>query len=194
MKNSTKKEALLKLKIECSKCEKCPLAKLGRIKPVSGEGNIDTKIMFIGEAPGKNEDLLEHVFIGRSGNLLTKILEEAGIKREDIYISNVVKCRPPENRTPNLDEIETCKENFLLKEISIINPTIICTLGSSSTKALLGNKISITEARGKIHSYNNHLVIPTYHPAYLLRNQSKKIIVLEDILKILKTLSPKSPY
>ncbi|MCF7899538.1 uracil-DNA glycosylase, partial [Candidatus Babeliales bacterium] len=139
--------------------------------------------------PGKDENLQGKPFVGRAGQLLTKIINSMNLKREDIYLSNVVKCRPPNNRTPLPSESETCKNLLLLKEINIIQPKIICTLGSCATKALLGNDIQISKARGNFFIFQEkYLVMPTFHPAYLLRNPNSKKEVWQDMKSIIEKL------
>lgn len=162
---------------------------MGRTKIVFGEGDSNTKLMFVGEGPGKDENLQGKPFVGRAGQLLTKIINSMNLKREDIYLSNVVKCRPPNNRTPLPSESETCKNLLLLKEINIIQPKIICTLGSCATKALLGNDIQISKARGNFFIFQEkYLVMPTFHPAYLLRNPNSKKEVWQDMKSIIEKL------
>ncbi len=173
---------------EYKDCPECPLAKLGQTNMVFGTGNPDAKLMFIGEAPGKEEDLAGEPFVGRAGKLLTKIIQEMGLSRQEVYITNVVKSRPPNNRTPTVEEREIGKKLILVKEIEIIKPTIICTLGASATKALLGDTIQISHVRGTFASYHDITVMPTYHPAYLLRKPAAKHIVLEDMKKIMDLL------
>ncbi len=180
---------LEKLKKQCTNCIACPLATQGRKQPVFGEGNINTKLMFIGEGPGRDEDAQGRVFIGRAGKLLTKIIESMGLDRKDVYISNVVKCRPPNNRTPLPEEGEVCKNLFLFKEIDTIAPKIICTLGSCATQSLLGKDVRISKVRGTFHNYKQYSLLPTYHPAYLLRNPAEKRKVWEDMKKITTSLS-----
>lgn len=169
-------------------CQACPLATQGRKQVVFGDGSPRTTLMFIGEAPGRDEDTHGRPFIGRAGQLLTKIIEAMNLSRPEVYISNVVKCRPPNNRTPTTLERETCKNLILFKEIEIIQPKIICTLGSPSTKALLGDEVSISKVRGQFFTVNGYLIMPTYHPAYLLRNPAEKKTVWEDMKKIMKKL------
>jgi|SaaInlStandDraft_6_1057023.scaffolds.fasta_scaffold00004_33 uracil-DNA glycosylase len=165
----------------------------GSTQMVFGEGPADTKIMIIGEAPGKEEDLQGRPFVGRSGRLLTKSLESIGLARTDIYITNIVKTRPPNNRTPLPAEIETGRK-LLLKQIEIIQPTIICTLGACALVGLDASSISkpirITKIRGKIFEYQNRKLLPTLHPAYILRNPSAIKLFLSDLLAI-KELSEK---
>ena len=181
-----KKTELEKLYCKYKNCQECPLGKLGRTQVVFGQGNPDTKLMFIGEAPGRDEDLKGAPFIGRAGQLLTKIIEAMKLERKDVYISNIAKCRPPENRTPLTEESEICKKLILFKEIDIIKPQIICTLGACATQALLGNNIKISKARGQFFKFNNYQIIPTFHPAYLLRNPEAKKYVWDDMKKVLK--------
>ncbi len=183
-----KQEELNLIKKNYEKCQKCPLAKLGRTQVVFGKGNSNAKLMFIGEGPGRDEDLQGSPFIGRAGQLLTKMIEAMGLKREDVYISNVVKCRPPNNRTPLPDESIICKKEILAKEIALIGPQIICCLGSSATKALLGDEIKITQIRGQFFELNGIKIMPTFHPAYLLRNPNAKRPVWQDLQKIIANL------
>jgi len=169
-------------------CKKCPLSNLGKTQIVFGKGNPETKLMFVGEGPGRDEDLQGIPFVGRSGKLLTKIIEAMGLKREEVFISNVVKCRPPNNRAPLPNESEICKSSLLLKEIEIIKPKIICTLGASAAQAILGPQTRISQARGNFFKFNNSLVMPTFHPAYLLRNPHAKKDVWKDMKKIMANL------
>jgi uracil-DNA glycosylase family 4 len=165
-------------------CHLCNLSK-SRNNVVFGEGNPTTKIMFIGEAPGREEDIQGKPFVGRSGEILTKMIENVlNIKREEVYITNIVKCRPPQNRDPKIEEIESCKP-YLLKQIEIINPKIIVTLGRIAFKYLLNNETPITKARGNLYDFMGIKVIPTFHPSFLLRNPSKKKEALID-LKFIK--------
>lgn len=180
-----KQDLLNKIKIDYKNCEKCPLAKQGRNQVVFGKGNINAKIMFIGEGPGRDEDAQGAPFVGRAGKLLTKMIETMGCTREDVYISNVVKCRPPNNRTPLPDETNICKKLILFKEIEILKPEVICCLGASATKALLGEETKISNARGVFFNLNKTKIMPTFHPAYLLRNPSAKKQVWEDLKKII---------
>ena len=170
------------------KCQMCPLGSLGRKNIVFGEGNPNTKLMFIGEGPGQKEDELCRPFVGRSGQLLTKILEAVGLSRKDVFITNVVKCRPPKNRKPLPNESETCTNLLLFKQIEIILPTTICTLGSAATQVFLGKEVKITKIRGKQFKQENNILIPTYHPAYILRNQRELENFANDI-KLAKKIS-----
>ena len=187
----TKQERLNELRTTYATCTHCPL-KTGRTNVVFGAGNPDAKIMFIGEGPGRDEDTQGLPFVGRAGKLLNKILEAMELSRDNIYISNIVKCRPPKNRAPLPNESETCKTKILLKEIEIIQPAIICTLGTIATQELLERPISISKIRGipqqLVTPTRKVLVIPTFHPAYLLRNPAKKKDVWADMQQILSFL------
>ena len=183
-----KEKCLKQLFFQYQNCQKCPLATQGRANVVFGHGNPNTKLMFVGEGPGRDEDLQALPFVGRAGQLLTKIINAMNLKREDVYITNVVKCRPPENRAPLPEESNTCKKLILFKEIEIINPKIICALGASATQAILGDDFTISKSRGLFFQFENKLVIPTFHPAYLLRNPPAKRLVWEDMQKILEKL------
>ncbi|MCK4265020.1 uracil-DNA glycosylase [Candidatus Babeliales bacterium] len=169
-------------------CTKCPLGQLGRTQVVFGEGNPNSNLMFIGEGPGRNEDKQGHPFVGRAGQVFDKIIEAMNIKRDEIWISNVVKCRPPNNRVPLPQESSKCTELMLFREIEIIKPKIICTLGATATQALLGPNAKLSQVRGQIQKYKKTLVVPTYHPAYLLRNPAQKKKVWQDMQQILKIL------
>ena len=156
---------------ECKNCEKCPLY-LSRTKVVPGEGNDKSKVMFIGEAPGEEEDLEGIPFVGKAGRLLTKILKSVDIKRKDIFITNMTKCRPPGNRNPSKSEIETCLP-YLETQIALINPKIIVTLGNVPTQHLLETTQGITKLRGKWLDWMGEIkIFPMFHPSYLLRNES----------------------
>ncbi len=169
------------------KCMKCPLGNLGRTNVVFGEGNPDAALMFIGEAPGQEEDRLARPFVGRSGKLLNKVFELAKIERTDTFITNVVKCRPPSNRKPLELESTTCTNLLLFKQIKIINPKVICTLGASALQGLLGDyQIKISQVRGKpivATKLPGYIIVPTYHPAYILRNPKELTTLYEDICK-----------
>ena len=155
---------------------------------VPGEGNVDAQLMFIGEAPGKTEDIHQRPFIGRAGKLLTKTIEDLNLPRDQVFISNIVKFRPPNNRTPLSKEVKAFKE-LILKEIEIVNPQIICLLGATSTKAILGADKKISEVRGKIFKIDNQKMIPIYHPAYLLRNPKAMPGFIKDIKDAINRLN-----
>lgn len=180
-------ERLLKeLREEIGDCQRCKLSK-NRTRIVFGTGNPVAELMFVGEGPGREEDLQGEPFVGEAGQLLTKIIEAMGLKRQDVYIANVVKCRPPNNRNPEPDEIESC-EPFLIRQLGIIRPALICALGTFAAQTLLKTKEKISSLRGNFYYYHDIKVMPTYHPAYLLRNPNDKKIVWEDMKKIMKEL------
>lgn len=182
MTTKEQKQQLLAILYEpYKKCLQCPLATQGRTQVVFGSGNPDAKLMIIGEAPGKNEDEQGMPFVGRSGQLLNKTLAALGVDREDIFITNIVKCRPPKNRNPLPNEISICKNILLVNQIGIIKPDAICTLGTIATQALLNNGKTITETRGKIDYFNLTPIVSTYHPAYIIRNSSKLGLFCADI-------------
>jgi len=164
-------------------CKRCKLHAT-RKNIVFGEGNPDAGLVFVGEAPGADEDVQGHPFVGKAGQLLTKIIEAIDLKRSDVYIANILKCRPPSNRNPEGDEITACIP-FLKKQLEIIDPKIICTLGNVATRALLDTNAGITRLRGRFHEFSGIKVMPTYHPSYLLRDPSKKRETWED-MKIIK--------
>jgi uracil-DNA glycosylase len=179
-------DALAALRAHIGVCTRCKLHALGRTQVVFGVGNPDADLMFVGEAPGADEDAQGVPFIGRAGQLLTKIIEAIDLKREDVYIANVIKCRPPQNRNPEPDEVETC-EPFLFQQIDLIKPKVIVALGTFAARALLRSTDPISRLRGRVHEYRSAKLIPTFHPAYLLRNPSAKREVWED-MKLVKTL------
>src|SRR6187399_730505 len=164
-------------------CPRCKLARLGRKQVVFGVGNPDADLMFVGEAPGADEDIQGIPFVGRAGQLLTKIIEAIGLTREDVYIANVIKCRPPQNRNPEPDEVETC-EPFLFQQIDIIKPKVIVALGKFAARALLRTLDPISRLRGRVYDYRGAKLIPTFHPAYLLRNPASKREVWDDMKRV----------
>jgi DNA polymerase len=174
------------LEMKTLSCRTCPLCK-GRTNVVFGAGNADAKLLFVGEGPGYDEDMQGLPFVGRAGQLLTKIIEAMGLKRKDVYITNVVKCRPPQNRTPFPTEILACAE-YLAGQIDIIKPKIICALGKVPAQALLKTELPITKLRGNFYLYKDIKVMPTFHPAYLLRNPGDKKLVWQDMKKIMAQL------
>lgn len=176
---------LAELRLAISNCKECPLGHQ-RTKFVFGEGNPNADIMIIGEAPGREEDLQGMPFVGRAGQLLTKILESIGFNREDVFIGNICKCRPPENRQPETGEVENC-EPYLKKQIELINPAFILSLGLTSINTLLKTKNKMADIRGQILDYHGKKLLVTYHPAALLRNPNWKRFVWED-MKNLKSL------
>jgi uracil-DNA glycosylase family 4 len=163
--------------------DSCPFGFTDIKNTVLGEGNPDAKLMFVGEAPGRDEDAQARPFVGRSGQLLNRILESNGIHRTDVFITNVVKWRPPNNRQPTIAEMDAGKKMMLLYEIKIIRPKVICTLGSSALHALIDPEAKISQVRGKQIHLDHMILIPTYHPAYILRNNAELEKFMSDIQK-----------
>ena len=180
----TQVDALEALRIHIGPdCSRCKLHTLGRKQVVFGVGNPNADLMFVGEAPGADEDIQGEPFVGRAGQLLTKIIEAIDLRREDVYIANVIKCRPPGNRNPEPDEVEQC-EPFLFRQVDIIRPKVIVALGKFAAQCLLKTDAPITRIRGREFTYRDSVLIPTFHPAYLLRNPSAKRDVWEDMKKV----------
>ena len=180
--SSKKINSLSELFEKYKACQKCALGKT-RKNLVFGRGLSNPPIMFIGEAPGADEDTQGEPFVGRAGRLLTKMINAIGIERDDVYITNIVKCRPPDNRNPNPAEISCCLP-IIKQQIEILNPKLIVTLGNIPTKTLIPDVLGITKARGKIKQYEKWTVLPTFHPSYLLRNRSAMPQAWEDFKKI----------
>jgi len=180
-------EALAAVRTEIGDCVRCKLHAQGRQQIVFGVGSPNADLMFVGEAPGADEDVQGIPFVGRAGQLLTKIIEAIDLKRDDVYIANVIKCRPPGNRNPEQDEVETC-EPFLFQQIDVIKPKVIVALGTFAARALLRTLDPISRLRGRIFEYRGAKLIPTFHPAYLLRNPSSKREVWEDMKLVRKLL------
>ncbi len=178
--------ALRLIRSEIGDCTRCTLCR-GRTQIVFGVGNPNARLMFVGEGPGADEDLKGEPFVGRAGQLLTKIIESMGLARADVYIANVVKCRPPENRTPLPDEIGTCSP-FLFQQIQAIRPRVLVCLGTPAVQTVLGTRDSITRLRGTFHVRDGIQVMPTFHPAYLLRNPAAKREVWDDMKKVMAEL------
>ncbi len=174
------------VRTELGDCRRCPLGDR-RQHLVFGEGNPSAELVFVGEAPGADEDAQGRPFVGRAGQLLTKIIAAMGLKREEVYICNILKCRPPGNRNPLPDEIAAC-EPFLIRQLGVIRPRVICAMGSIAAHALLKSEAPISVLRGRFHSYQGIPLMPTYHPAYLLRNPGAKKQVWEDVQGIMKRL------
>jgi len=166
---------------DCHRCKLHPY----RTQIVFGTGNPQAKLVFIGEAPGRDEDLQGEPFVGQAGQLLTKIIQAIQLHREEVYIANIIKCRPPENRNPEPDEIAAC-EPFLIQQLQVIRPKLICALGTFAAQTLLKTEEKISSLRGKFHEYQGIPLMPTYHPAFLLRNPNRKREVWEDMKKIKK--------
>jgi DNA polymerase len=173
---------LVTIREDIGDCTRCKLHKQGRTQVVFGVGNPNADLMFVGEAPGGDEDIQGIPFVGRAGQLLTKIIEAIGLRRDDVYIANVIKCRPPGNRNPEPDEVETC-EPFLLRQIDAIRPKVIVALGTFASKALLKTNDPISRLRGRIYDYRGAKLIPTFHPAFLLRSPERKRDTWEDMKK-----------
>ena len=184
--NASKEARLAELETQYRHCMECPLS-VTRTNVVFGSGNSSARLMFIGEAPGFDEDREGKPFVGAAGQLLTKIIQAMKLERKDVYIANILKCRPPQNRNPLPDEIETCSP-ILLKQIEIIEPEIICTLGKFAAQTLLKVETPISRLRGRFHDWNGIKLMPTFHPAYLLRNPDDKKLVWEDMKKIISEL------
>jgi uracil-DNA glycosylase len=173
-------ETLEIVRDDLGECTRCKLHRLGRSRIVYGVGNPRAELMFIGEAPGRDEDIQGIPFVGRAGQLLTKIIEAIDLGREDVYIANVIKCRPPENRNPEPDEVASC-EPFLFRQVQVIRPRVIVALGTFAAQALLRTNDPISRLRGKVFHYGDARLIPTFHPAYLLRSPERKREVWEDM-------------
>jgi uracil-DNA glycosylase family 4 len=182
------KDALIAIRADLGDCTRCKLHTLGRKQIVYGVGNPSADLMFVGEAPGADEDIQGEPFVGRAGQLLTKIIEAIGLTRADVYIANVIKCRPPGNRNPEPDEVEQC-EPFLFRQIDTIKPKVIVALGKFAAQCLLRTTDPITRLRGREFKYRDAILISTYHPAYLLRTPSAKRDVWDDMKKVRSILA-----
>ncbi len=189
----SKAELLEKLRRKIGNCHRCRLGNT-RTKLVFGEGNPDAKIVFVGEGPGRDEDIQGRPFVGAAGGLLENMIKAMGLSRKDVYIGNIIKCRPPGNRNPADDEIKACFP-FLEEQLSIISPKVICALGKFAAQTLLNTKVPISRLRGKVNTYMPSIasgeklsipVVSTYHPAYLLRNPGQKKVVWEDLKLVME--------
>jgi len=180
-------ETLEAIRTDLGDCRRCRLSG-SRKMIVFGSGDPHAKIVFVGEGPGYEEDQRGEPFVGAAGKLLTKIIEAMNLNREQVYICNIVKCRPPGNRNPMPEEIDTCSP-FLKRQIAAIKPDVICALGTFAAQTLLETKEPISKLRGRFHNYMGIRLMPTYHPAFLLRNSDKKRDVWEDMKKVMKSLS-----
>jgi DNA polymerase len=170
-------------------CTRCKLHALGRTQIVFGVGNPQARLMFVGEAPGADEDVQGEPFVGRAGQLLTKIIQSIGLERSDVYIANVIKCRPPGNRNPEPDEVAQCQP-FLFRQIDTIRPRVIVALGTFAAHLLIGTDAPISRLRGRVHPFrHDSQLIPTFHPAYLLRSPERKREVWEDMKKVRELLA-----
>jgi uracil-DNA glycosylase family 4 len=177
------------IRLELGDCRRCDLNRT-RKNLVFGEGSPEAELVFVGEAPGENEDIQGKPFVGRAGQLLTRIIEAMGLKRSDVYICNILKCRPPENRNPRPEEIQIC-EPFLIQQLQAIRPKVICAMGTFAAKTLLNTEMPISKLRGSFHTYQGIGLMPTYHPAYLLRNPAGKKQVWSDMQMIMELLGKK---
>jgi DNA polymerase len=175
-------ETIEQIRADIGNCTRCPLYE-GRTQIVHSTGNLQAELMFVGEAPGADEDAQGFPFVGRAGQLLTKIIESIGFKREDVFIGNINRCRPPGNRAPTIQEAHTCRP-FLQREIAVVRPKVIVVLGNTALHNLLDTKIGITKLRGEFQDYKGVKVMPPFHPAFLLRDPRKKREVWEDMKKV----------
>ena len=188
-----KRESVLKaIREEIGDCKRCPLAFAGRHTIVFGEGDPNARLMFVGEGPGADEDMQGRPFVGRAGQLLNNMIHAMGLQREQVYIANIVKCRPPQNRTPEPVEANTCSQ-FLFQQIDVIRPEILVALGSTAATYLLGGKASLSSLRGRFHEARGSKLIVTYHPAYLLRDPRQKKEAWADLQIAMKELGLKAP-
>ena len=185
-------QGLLAIREDIGDCTRCRLAKQGRKQIVFGVGNPRAELMFIGEAPGADEDQQGEPFVGRAGQLLNNMIKAMGLRREDIYIANIIKCRPPGNRTPERDECETCSP-FLMRQIATIKPKAIVALGAVAAKTLLAINAPMTELRGKWYDFRGTKLAVTYHPAFLLRDPRQKKEAWKDLQMVMKDLGLVAP-
>ena len=181
-------QALDAIRQDIGDCTRCKLCNLGRRQIVFGVGNPQADLMFVGEAPGRDEDIQGIPFVGRAGQKLTQIIEAIGLKRDAVYIANVIKCRPPENRNPEPDEVDTC-EPFLFRQIDSIKPRVIVALGTFAARSLLKTDAPISRLRGRVYEYRGAKLVPTFHPAYLLRNPDCRREVWEDMKRVRSLLN-----
>jgi DNA polymerase len=188
----SKDSPVLSLEETILNCQRCPLAQT-RTHAVPGEGNMSTELMFVGEAPGRDEDIQGRPFVGKAGQLLTKIIQAMTFQRDEVYITNIVKCRPPNNRNPQSSEIACCKD-YLLAQIELINPKVIVTLGKVAADFFIRSSVGMTALRGDFYDFGNTKVMPTFHPSYLIRNEGNKALrkmVWEDMKKVMAFLGKK---
>ncbi|MBI4597008.1 MAG: uracil-DNA glycosylase [Candidatus Omnitrophica bacterium] len=182
----SKQDELSALTQDVLRCRRCPLYRT-RTHAVISDGSPQAELVFVGEAPGRDEDLQGKPFVGAAGQLLTKMIEAMGLRRADVYICNVLKDRPPGNRTPLPEEVDACRP-FLERQLAIIQPKVICVLGAVAAKALLGPHVAITKIRGQVRDYQGIPLVPTFHPAYLLRNPPAKTFAWTDLKLVRKLL------
>ncbi|HEY0875454.1 MAG TPA: uracil-DNA glycosylase [Vicinamibacterales bacterium] len=183
---------LAEIREEIGDCTRCKLHALGRKQIVFGVGNPNAELMFVGEGPGADEDIQGIPFVGRAGQLLTRMIEAMGFARDDVYIANVVKCRPPDNRNPEPDEIASC-EPFLFRQIQSIKPKVIVALGSFAARTLLRTQDPISRLRGRVYEYHGAKLIPTFHPSFLLRSPAQKKYAWEDLKTALGVMGREVP-
>ncbi len=183
--------ALEAIRTDIGDCTRCPLAFQGRHKIVFGDGDPNARLMFVGEGPGADEDAQGLPFVGRAGQLLNNMIGAMGLKREEVYIANIVKCRPPANRAPEPDEANTCTQ-FLFRQIDVVRPEILVALGATAATYLLGRKSPLSGLRGRLHESQNTKLIVTYHPAYLLRDPTQKKEAWKDLQMAMKELGLKA--
>jgi uracil-DNA glycosylase len=187
-----KPDALIAIQEEIGDCTRCPLAYAGRRTIVFGDGDANARLMFVGEGPGADEDASGVPFVGKAGQLLNNMIQAMGLKREQVYIANIVKCRPPANRVPEPVEANTC-DPFLLRQIDVVQPEVIVALGSTAATYLLGVKQSLSSLRGRWHSCRDAKLVVTYHPAYLLRDPQMKGEAWKDLQKVMAQMGLKAP-
>lgn len=181
-------ETLADIRGDLGECTRCPLS-ASRTHIVFGEGSAQARLVFVGEGPGADEDRSGRPFVGAAGQLLNRIIGAMQMTRDEVYICNVVKCRPPNNRNPESDEIQRCLP-FLQRQLVAVNPRVVCALGSVAARTLLGTQAPLSRLRGRFHEINGLSVMPTFHPAYLLRNPGQKRAVWEDMQRIMQRLAP----
>ncbi len=184
-------DSVFKIREDLGECTRCKLHK-GRNKIVFGDGNPKAELVFVGEGPGADEDMQGLPFVGRAGKLLTQMIEAMGLQRKDVYICNVVKCRPPENRAPEPDEVSSCSP-YLMRQIDAIHPKVIVCLGATAAKTILNTTRGISQFRGEWLEWRGHKLMATYHPAYLLRNPPAKADVWKDLQKVMAELGLQLP-
>ena len=182
LRSESERESLESIRADLGDCRRCKLCS-GRTNIVFGSGTSHAKLVFVGEGPGADEDAQGLPFVGAAGHLLTKIIEAIQLTRDQVYICNIVKCRPPSNRTPEEDEIAACSP-FMFRQVESIQPKVICCLGAVAAQTVLGTKTAVGKLRGRFHEFRGIQVMPTWHPAYLLRNPAAKRDVWDDIRKI----------
>jgi uracil-DNA glycosylase family 4 len=191
LKPAAKEGAMISIRNEIGECTRCKLS-LNRNKIVFGDGDVNARLMFVGEGPGADEDAQGVPFVGRAGQLLNNMITAMGLKREQVYIANVVKCRPPQNRVPEPEEAHTCMQ-FLYQQIEVVRPEVLVALGSTAATYLLAAKASLSALRGRIHNYRGMKLIVTYHPAFLLRDPRQKKEAWRDLQLAMAELGLKSP-